>query len=134
VSEWSERPMWWKSEADRVVNKASYAAAVRIYEHAALYHKGEDYRPLGELARAIQRVGGGLQVHKRVRRGGRGMSEHAYCLDHRSHFCPCVAAWMYGDATAASWFEDAKEDFLDCAFADETPANEARGPQGALWR
>ncbi len=52
----SARPQWWRSEADDAISRASFAAACLIYEHAAKYREREDYRPLEELARAVQRA------------------------------------------------------------------------------
>jgi hypothetical protein len=32
--------------------------------------------------------------------------EHQFCRKHSSHFCPCVAPWLYGSAAKATYERD----------------------------
>jgi hypothetical protein len=38
------------------------------------------------------------------------MSGHRFCRKHSSHFCPCVAPWLYGAAAKAAYEHDFKYD------------------------
>jgi hypothetical protein len=40
------------------------------------------------------------------------MSEHTFCPEHRSWFCPCVALWIYRPrpiSKALAWFGETED-------------------------
>ena len=44
-----------EDDVARAINAASFAAANEVYDYAASFNRREEYRPLEELARRVQR-------------------------------------------------------------------------------
>jgi hypothetical protein len=38
------------------------------------------------------------------------MSDHQFCKQHKSWFCPCVAGWLYSTAAKAAYLNNEPRD------------------------